>query len=314
MTPSAAILYGRLMTGARIRHLQAYAAVAELGSAKRAGDAIGLTQPAVTNLIADLEQLLECTLFQRHARGMRMTEMAAELLPFVRRALASLERGTEFVAFRQTSAQQIVRIGAIHGAICGLLVRALPAFASVRPDVVIELQEANAPRTATLILKQEIDLMLCREPAVRPEGWVFSELLLDRLVVVVGPQHPLISKSALSFAELCDETWLLLHPATQARHVFDELLNHHGFTARLRKIEALSSPMVLAQLRSERLVILAPYSVFRQLIDLGQLAMLDVIDIPPFRPLGMLSPRDDDMSQTARGLKEFLYRYVKQHP
>lgn len=314
MTPSAATLYGRLMTGARIRHLQAYAAVAELGSVKRAGDAIGLTQPAVTNLIADLEQLLECTLFQRHARGMRMTEVAAELLPFVRRALASLERGAEFVAFRHTSEHDIVRIGAIHGAVCGLLVRALPAFASVRPYVMIELHEANAPRTATLILKQEIDMMVCREPAVRPEGWKFSELMPDRLVVVVGPQHPWVAKHALSFAELSDETWLLLHPATQARRVFDELLNHHGFTAKFRKIEALSTPLVLAQLRSERLMILAPYSVFRQLIDLGQLAVLDVIDIPAFHPMGVLSPKDDDMSQAARRLKEFLYRYVKQHP
>ncbi|MET3373576.1 DNA-binding transcriptional LysR family regulator [Variovorax boronicumulans] len=302
------------MTGARIRHLQAYAAVAELGSAKRASDAIGLTQPAVTNLIADLEQLLECTLFQRHARGMRMTDVAEELLPFVRRALASLERGAEFVAFRHTNTHHIVRIGAIHGAICGLLVRALPAFASLRPDVMIELHEANVPRTATLIRKQEIDMMLCREPAVRPEGWEFSELMPDRLVVVVGPQHPLVAKSALSFAELCDETWLLVHPATHARRIFDELLNQHGFTAKSRQIEALSTPMVLAQLRSERLVTLAPYSVFRQLVDLDQLAMLDVIDIPAFRPLGVLSPKDEEMGETARQLKEFLYRYVKQHP
>lgn len=314
MTPSSAILYGRLVSGARVRHLQAYLSVAELGSVKRAADAMGLSQPAVTSLVADLEQSLECVLFQRHARGMWMTSTAKELLPFVRRALASLERGAEFVAFRHASANSIVRVGAIHGAICGLLVRALPAFARTRPEVMVEVQEANVPRIGSLILKQEIDLMLCREPVVEPEGWAFSELMPDRLVVVAGPQHPLLAKRALGFADLFDETWLLLHPATHARRVFDQLTDHHGLSPKYRKIAALSTPLVLAQLRSEPLLVLAPYSVFRQLIELGQLALLDVIDIPAFKPLGVLSPVDSGMSDAALDLKEFLYRYVNQHP
>ncbi|MDP9877693.1 DNA-binding transcriptional LysR family regulator [Variovorax boronicumulans] len=314
MTPSSEILFGRLTSGARIRHLQAYVSVAELGSVKRAADAIGLSQPAVTSLIADLEQLLECVLFQRHARGMWMTGIAKELLPFVRRALASLERGTEFVAFRHVSANSVVRIGAIHGAICGLLVRALPPFARARPEVMIEVQEANVPRIASLLLKQEIDMMLCREPAVEPEGWGFSELMPDRLVVVAGPQHPLVEKRSLGFADLFDETWLLLHPATHARRMFDQLMEHHGLSPKYRKLDAMSTPLVLAQLQSEPLLVLAPYSVFRQLIELGQLSQLDVIDIPPFKPLGVLSPSDAEMSEAALDLKEFLYRYVNQHP
>ena len=161
------------MTGARFRHLQAFAAIAEFGSAQRAADAIGLTQPAVTHLVADLEEFLQCPLFHRHARGMRMTDMARELLPFVQRSLATLEAGTQFVAFRQSSGHSIVRVGAIHGAINGLLVRALPAFGQSKPDILVQLQEANAAESSALIwvwactqLSLETDALPARETAL----------------------------------------------------------------------------------------------------------------------------------------------------
>ncbi|MNV42796.1 DNA-binding transcriptional regulator CynR [compost metagenome] len=207
-----------------------------------------------------------------------------------------------------------MRVGAIHGAICGLLVRALPPFAQMRPDVTIEIHEARLPRTASMILKQEIDLMLCREPEVRPEGWGFSELMPDRLVVVTGPKHPLLSRGAVGFSDLFDETWLLLHSSTSARHVFDKLMEHHGISPKYRSIEALSTPIAVAQLRSERIVMLAPFSVFRQLVEFGLLAVLDVVDIPPLQPVGVLSPKDGDLSETVLDFKNFLSRYAQQHP
>jgi DNA-binding transcriptional LysR family regulator len=312
MTPSPAVLYARLMSGARLRHLQAFASIAELGSANRAAEAIGLTQPAVTHLISDLEGLLQCSLFHRHARGMRMTDVGQELLPFVRRTLASLEEGAEFVAFRNKNLHSIVRVGAIYGAISGLLVRALPAFSRLKPDIMIELQEANAPETGVLISNREIDLMLCREPAVCPEGWEFSELIPDRFVVVGGPDHPLVAKRSLTFVDLLNETWLLLPPSVQSRRVFDELMAQHGCNPRYRKLKTRSFDMTLAQLQSEPLLTLTPYSVARQMIDLGQLALLDVVDTPAFRPLGVLNPKEQ-LCEAAVVLKTFLHRFAKQH-
>jgi len=294
--------------------LQAFAAVAELGSAKRAGEAIGASQPAVTSLIADLEQLLECALFLRHARGMQMTEIAQELLPFVQRALASLERGTDFVTFRRTSESSIVRVGGIEAALNGLLARALPPFMNARPDVMVEVQEAVMPRIASVILKKEIDMMLCREPAARPEGWEFAELMPDRLVVVVGPQHPLLTRRSLGFADLSDEVWLPMPSAIPARTVFDMLMNHHGISPKYRNVITFSPSVAMAQLRSERVLGLAPYSLFRQLVELGQLAVLDVVDMPPFQPVGVLSPKDEEMSKAALDFKGFLFGYAKQHP
>ena len=77
MSANASVLRNRLIARARIRHLEVLVRVAELGSVKHAAEVIGLTQPAVTHVLSDLEALLECALFLRHARGMRPTPIGA---------------------------------------------------------------------------------------------------------------------------------------------------------------------------------------------------------------------------------------------
>ncbi|MFC4344214.1 LysR family transcriptional regulator [Cupriavidus numazuensis] len=310
---SPKVFYARLMSGARFRHLQAFVAVAELGSANRAAEAVGMTQPAITNLIADLEQLLECTLFHRHARGMRMTAVGQELLPFMRQALVALEEGTEFVAFRRKESLGIARVGAIQAAISGFLVRALPAFSRARPDVMIELQEANAAQSSALISHRKIDLMLCRPPEIVPEGWEFSELFRDRMAVVCGPAHPLAHRGPFQFEELATEVWLLTHPSTEARRIFDELMVRHGTEPEYRKLKTRSFDMTLAQLQSEALLMLTPFSIVRHMVELGQLVLLDVADMPAFQPVGVLNLLEE-LGEAAMMLKAFLCRFAAENP
>lgn len=63
MRLTATVLTNRLMARARFRHLQALVRLCELGSLQRTAAAMGITQPAVTHLLADLESLLEISLF-----------------------------------------------------------------------------------------------------------------------------------------------------------------------------------------------------------------------------------------------------------
>lgn len=82
--------------------------------------------------------------------------------------------------------------------------RALPVFGELNSQILIELREANAAQAGALISNREVDLMLCREPAVWPEGWEFSQLIPDRLDVVAGPAHPLVGRGSPHFAGLLE--------------------------------------------------------------------------------------------------------------
>ena len=100
MTLRSSVVLNRLLAKVRVRHLQALARLAELGNVNRAAQAMGMTQPAVTLLLADLERLMEAPLFVRHARGVTPTPLARELLPLVRQMLGRLEEQPEARAQR----------------------------------------------------------------------------------------------------------------------------------------------------------------------------------------------------------------------
>ena len=84
MTLRSSVVLNRLLTRLRVRHIQVLVKLADLGNVKRAALAVGVSQPAATLLLADMERLIATPLFLRHSRGVTPTQMALDLLPLAR--------------------------------------------------------------------------------------------------------------------------------------------------------------------------------------------------------------------------------------
>ncbi len=289
-TLSATVLLARLQARARLRHLQLFVKVAEVGSLKRAAEALHLSQPAATQLLADLERLLEQPLFERHARGVRITAAGDALLPLARRSLDALADGAEVLSALRHDGEGLVRVAAITAAISGLLARALPAFAQAAPGLRILVQEADADRCAELLLRGEIDLALCREPAAPPVGCRFAPLLADDFVVACGPAHPLAGRRRVAWSTLARERWLLPPVQSAARRAFDERMAALGAAPDSSPVVTRVSSLTWAMLQADRLLTLVPHGVVRQLVAAGQLALVDASPALRFSPLGLLAP------------------------
>ncbi|CCQ74519.1 LysR family transcriptional regulator [Magnetospira sp. QH-2] len=87
------------------RHLRAFAEVAHSGSISQAAEQIHLSQPAITQALAKLEEILGIALFERRSDGMGLTEPGRQFLERVERAL-------DFV---QSGAKEAIRLGAKKG-------------------------------------------------------------------------------------------------------------------------------------------------------------------------------------------------------
>lgn len=310
MAATATTLVSRMLVRARFRHVQVFVKVAELGSVRRAAEAIGLTQPSVTVVLADLEQLLEVPLFQRHARGMHPTPVALVVLPLARRLLDTLNDCAEAVAAMSDSARSVVRLAAITGAVTGLLTRALPDFGRRHPAVLVQLQEADIDHIGAQVAHDGLDMVLCREPAVRPEGWHFTTLLDDRFVVVAGPRHPLAGKLAITNDDLREVVWMSSPVASAPRRAFDRWMAEADIIPQLRLLSTRSLSMMWASLQHEDVVCVAPLSVAKQLLDAGELVALDV-DVPfPFEPIGVMVPVDRE-GEATQLLREYLQHFSK---
>lgn len=309
-TVTASVLLNRLQARARLRHLQVLSRLAELGSLKRCAEALGLSQPAVTQLLADLERLVELPLFERHSRGVRITAAGSELLPLARRMLDALAEGSEALSAMKRQGEGVVRVAAITGGVAGLLVRAVPAFAAQHPGVLLQVRESDVDQCLLQLARGETDVAVCREPSSLPAGCVFRPLLADRFVVACGPAHPLARRRSQRWATLARQRWLLSPTGTAAREVFDRVMAEADAVPDTAPVVTRISALTWALLRAEPLLTLVPHGVVRQLVEAGQLALIEPLPALPLAPLGLLM-REPGAPAAALGFASFVEAFAR---
>jgi DNA-binding transcriptional LysR family regulator len=143
---------------ASVRELRAFVSICHHGSMAAAAQALALTGPAVSVLIRELEQKLDVRLFDRSTRSMRVSAAGREALVFAERILkqlGDLHTGMEDIAAGRSGA---LRIAATSSLAQTLVPPVLARFASVHPQVRIELNDCAPNQFQELILKDQVDL------------------------------------------------------------------------------------------------------------------------------------------------------------
>lgn len=289
-TPNASILLNRLQAKARMRHLQVLVVLGELRSLKKTATTIGLSQPAVTQLLADLESLLDIRLFDRFSRGVQPTRAGATLIPVAQRMLEALAHGSEAISALRQEGEGSVRIAAIAGAISGLLSRAIPAFTLAHPAIQLSVMETGAMDWALPLARGEVDMAICREPMTAPVRHHFVPVMPDRFVIACAPDHPLLSQRSPSWRTLLRRRWLPPPVGSSARSVFDRLVSTHEMDTPFSPVVTRVSSLTWAMLRQQPLLTLVPFGVVRQWVEAGELAVIEPPEPLPFAPVGLVVP------------------------
>ncbi|MEI5681363.1 MULTISPECIES: hydrogen peroxide-inducible genes activator [unclassified Mesorhizobium] len=172
-----------------VRQMQYFDALAQTLHFGRAAELAGVTQPALSAQIAELEERLGCRLFERGGKSVRMTEEAQALLPRIETILADI-REVETIARRgRLSMEGRFRLGIIPTIAPYLLPHVLPELKSRFPALQLELREAV---TASLIEETaagRLDGFIAALPLDFP-GLVKEELFQDRFFLAVAENDP----------------------------------------------------------------------------------------------------------------------------
>ncbi len=135
--------------------VQCFLAVAETGSLSAAARHLGQSQPTVGRHIAALEKQLDRHLFQRHTRGLNLTEAGEKLLPHARAAERGMRALSLAAAGQETSLDGTVRITASEFASFHILPPILAAMRAAEPGIEIELAPTD---TTENLLFREADI------------------------------------------------------------------------------------------------------------------------------------------------------------
>jgi DNA-binding transcriptional LysR family regulator len=193
-----------------LRHFRCFAAVAENLHFARAAAQIGISPPALTKQIQEIERALDVRLFHRTKRSVALTSAGEIFRVEALRTLEQAARAEE--AARRAGRGEIgrIEIGYVaSAAYSGLLQTEIARFRNTHPDVKLNLAETTMDRLPQLVSDGRIDLAFIRPPLACPADVMTIALLSERFVVAVPVNGPFAQMTAIRPADLAKQRFIL---------------------------------------------------------------------------------------------------------
>ncbi len=191
-----------------VRQLEYAVAVAEQKSFRRAATACGVSQPALSTQIAQLERDLGAQLFERDRRHVLITAVGEEVVARARVALGALDALVDGVTSTREPLSGRLRLGVIPTVAPYLLPRVLPAVRARHPRLRLVLREDQTARLLVELDAGRLDACLLATPV--PGDLATAELFHEDFVLAAPTGHALLARKRRREADLAGETVLLL--------------------------------------------------------------------------------------------------------
>lgn len=299
----SAWLGSRLATGVGHRHLQVLVALGQTRSESLAAQALGISQPAIHQVLVQLEHMTAAPLFVRARGGLRPTEAGDRTLRAVKLALSEMAQAEEELAAQQGRTQGRLRIGTLPFSTSQLLPGAVDRVLASRPGLDVTIIDGTYDALIEQLRHAEIDMLV---GALRPQppgdDLQQEALFLDPLAVVARAAHPLAKKARPGWRALSQAQWVMPMPNTPAQHALEQAFRAAGVPVPDNPLRVNSALMMQALLaRSDRLAMMSPRQVQRE-IRSGVLVCLPVAVHHEPRTIGVIRRVDHLPTPAAQSL------------
>ncbi|GER11186.1 LysR family transcriptional regulator [Variovorax boronicumulans] len=219
-----------------LRAWRQFVAVAEELHFGRAAQRLHMTQPPVTQAIAQLEKTLGVVLFDRTRRRVALTPAGEALLPDVRELLARAQALP--ARARAAAAGQVGRVRIAFVSTVGF--EQLPAwvreFRVLCPEVALELVEATGDVQLEAFARGEIDAgLMLHSPGAAPPGLACLPVEVEPLVLALPAQHRLAEARPVPLAEVLDEP-LVIFPRRIVPSLHDAIFDLYHAAGRTPQV------------------------------------------------------------------------------
>jgi len=235
---------GRIKRIAKLRQLQAFHAVARLGSVTLAATELHLSQSAVSIQIGELESSIGAPLVTRTGHGVRLTEAGQVLRGYANRIMNLWSEANDEMASFVDQDAGILRIGAVTTTECWLP-RLLVTFINENPRVKIKLRLDKRDEIVSGLTTAEFDVAIMGGPPEdsRLDAFSFAK---NPVGFLAAPGHPLMSRPNLTMAALANARLLVREVGSGSRATVERLFLDAGL--RLRIGSELSSNESIKQM------------------------------------------------------------------
>jgi DNA-binding transcriptional LysR family regulator len=221
--------------------LVVFDAVMQERNVTRAGERLGLSQPAMSHALTRLRHMLKDDLFIRSPKGMLPTPRAEQLAVPVRMALDGLQHSLEPTQFDPSKATRRFRIAVDNYAAVVLVGILAEHIGKVAPQIVLEFLPSGTLKLLDLLDHGELDLAI--GPSLASGERFSNEILVeDEFVIVLHKDHPAAGIRKLSIEEFAALPHLEISSARHSTDFVDQALARSKLSRRI----ALHAPFLSA--------------------------------------------------------------------
>lgn len=275
--------------------------IAELGSLGRAAARHGMSQPAVSQRMAQLERSLGVGLLLRSPTGTTLTPAGEQVAALARRVLAEAQALMSGVAALAAAKGSHLRVAASLTIAEHLLPGWLSALRGESPDVILAVEVTNSSQVLARVGAGDVDVGFVEGDQPDPGGMTTVVVRSDHLVVVADPDHPWARRAtAVTGAELAAADLIVREPGSGTRQVLDHALTSWGGAHSWLELGSTAAILAAAR-RGQGPAVLSALAVAED-VDAGRLVPVPTEGIDLSRTLRAVWPSGRPVAPLARRL------------
>jgi DNA-binding transcriptional LysR family regulator len=291
-----------------MRQVALLLAIGRFKTLRRAAGELGLTQPAATKMLQELERALGTPLFERANRSLKLTKAGEITLEYFERFqghFTSLTRALDGL----TSGEGIkLRIGSIMAASPVILSRALIELKVKLPKLSVEIEVETSDHLTALLRNGHLDLVVGRI-AASADDLTFLPIAKEELSLVVSPDHPLRQRKRLVWSDLLPFNWILQSQGSPMREVLEREFEGHNSQIPGNLVETSSILTTTNLLALSEMIAVIPSEVAEKYEAHGLLHCLPYKFKQQLSTYGVITARDRPMSVPTKELISILRTY-----
>jgi DNA-binding transcriptional LysR family regulator len=287
-----------------LHRLRVFWTVARHLSYTQAARQLAVAQPALSHQVRALETDLGVRLFRRRGRGIELTDAGRALVEVCADVFGRLDEGERELGELEAGSRGSVDIAADTTSGIYVVPGALGVFHRAYPAVNVTLHVENRGGVVRRLGERSCDLAVMANPP-EERGLEVEPFLLDGLVVVAPPEHPLAPATGVSLARLAEERFLVREPGSGTRAATENLFARSRLHMEMAMELGSSGAIKQAVAAGLGIAVISRWAIELEL-RLGRLVVLDVAGFPIERRWSLVSLASRHLSSAARLCRDFL--------
>lgn len=290
-----------------LRQLRYFIEVAEREHVTEAADNLNVAQSAVSFQITKLEEELGISLFERKGRNIKLTQIGAIFLFYIKKALKSIDDAKEKIDEYLDPQSGTIRIGYPTSLASYWLPTVISAYKEKVPNVSFHLRQGSYAFLIDAVKNGEIDLAFLGPVPTKDPDLKARILFTESISALLPINHPLSERKSLSLSDLRNDSFVLFPKGYILHKIAVDACNQAGFipniTSEGEDMDALKG-LVSAGIG----VSLLPESTFYD--STPRFTVKIPIDTPSVnRTVGIITPKNRDLAPSEKLFYQFVIEF-----